>query len=93
MFILQVVTELQSTLRDVPHWLGPAVTESWLRQYQVPSVFCEIASQVLNPAQVLPGRTHPMMNTSGSGGFLLHAIKMCVEGFATCPVLTTVFQI
>jgi tRNA (adenine-N(1)-)-methyltransferase non-catalytic subunit len=26
--------------------------------------------------QVLPGRTHPMMSTSGSGGFLLHAIKV-----------------
>lgn len=26
--------------------------------------------------QVLPGRTHPTMNTSGSGGFLLHAIKV-----------------
>ncbi|KAH7886059.1 Gcd10p-domain-containing protein [Phlebopus sp. FC_14] len=28
--------------------------------------------------QVLPGRTHPTMSTSGSGGFLLHATKMCV---------------
>jgi tRNA (adenine-N(1)-)-methyltransferase non-catalytic subunit len=88
-----VVTELQSTLRDVPHWLGPAVTESWLRQYQVLSVLCEIAYQVLNPTQVLPGRTHPMMNTSGSGGFLLHAIKMYVEAFSTCPMLTIVIQI
>lgn len=26
--------------------------------------------------QVLPGRTHPTMNTSGSGSFLLHAIKV-----------------
>ncbi|KAF8846096.1 Gcd10p-domain-containing protein [Paxillus ammoniavirescens] len=26
--------------------------------------------------QVLPGRTHPTMSTSGSGGFLLHAIKI-----------------
>ncbi|KXN88849.1 tRNA (adenine(58)-N(1))-methyltransferase non-catalytic subunit TRM6 [Leucoagaricus sp. SymC.cos] len=26
--------------------------------------------------QVLPGRTHPLMNMSGSGGFLLHAIKV-----------------
>lgn len=29
--------------------------------------------------QVLPGRTHPMMNASGSGGFILHVIKMCVR--------------
>ncbi|KAG6330616.1 hypothetical protein ID866_8476 [Astraeus odoratus] len=28
--------------------------------------------------QVLPGRTHPTMNTSGSGGFLLHAVKVYV---------------
>ncbi|KAG6889975.1 hypothetical protein C0995_012935 [Termitomyces sp. Mi166 len=26
--------------------------------------------------QVLPGRTHPTMNTSGSGGYLLHALKI-----------------
>ncbi|KAF8466509.1 Gcd10p-domain-containing protein [Gautieria morchelliformis] len=26
--------------------------------------------------QVLPGRTHPLMTTSGSAGFLLHAIKI-----------------
>ncbi|GLB35838.1 putative eukaryotic translation initiation factor 3 62 kDa subunit [Lyophyllum shimeji] len=26
--------------------------------------------------QILPGRTHPTMNTSGSGGFILHAIKI-----------------
>ena len=29
--------------------------------------------------QVLPGRTHPMMNASGSGGFILHVIKMYVR--------------
>lgn len=28
--------------------------------------------------QVLPGRTHPMMAMSGSGGFILQAIKMYV---------------
>jgi len=28
--------------------------------------------------QVLPGRTHPMMAMSGSGGFLVHATKMQV---------------
>lgn len=26
--------------------------------------------------QVLPGRTHPMMSTSGTGGFLLNAVRM-----------------
>jgi len=26
--------------------------------------------------QVLPGRTHPMMNMSGTGGYILHAFKI-----------------
>jgi tRNA (adenine-N(1)-)-methyltransferase non-catalytic subunit len=26
--------------------------------------------------QVLPGRTHPMMTTSATGGYLLHAIRV-----------------
>ncbi|EJF67268.1 Gcd10p-domain-containing protein [Dichomitus squalens LYAD-421 SS1] len=56
---VQVVTNLQNQLRDIPGYLGPAVTEGFLRKYQV-----------------LPGRTHPMMNASGSGGFILHVIKI-----------------
>ncbi|KAG1885547.1 Gcd10p-domain-containing protein [Suillus subluteus] len=35
-----------------------------------------ITESWLRRYQVLPGRTHPTMNTSGSGGFLLHAIKV-----------------
>ncbi|KAI0695606.1 Gcd10p-domain-containing protein [Cytidiella melzeri] len=30
----------------------------------------------LRKYQVLPGRTHPTMNTSGTGGFILHTIKV-----------------
>ncbi|KAL6303984.1 Gcd10p-domain-containing protein [Sparassis latifolia] len=56
---IQILSDLQSRLREHPEYLGAAVSELWLRQYQV-----------------LPGRTHPMMNTSGSGGFILHAIKV-----------------
>ncbi|KAH9947122.1 Gcd10p-domain-containing protein [Amylocystis lapponica] len=56
---VQILADLQSKLRDLPQFLGSAVTEVWLRRYQV-----------------LPGRTHPMMNTSGSGGYILHAIKV-----------------
>ncbi|KAI0368838.1 Gcd10p-domain-containing protein [Pilatotrama ljubarskyi] len=56
---VQVVTNLQNQLRDLPGYLGPTVTEGWLRQYQV-----------------LPGRTHPMMNGSGSGGFIFHVLKI-----------------
>ncbi|KAL7422886.1 tRNA (adenine(58)-N(1))-methyltransferase non-catalytic subunit trm6 [Cryptotrichosporon argae] len=33
--------------------------------------------------QVLPGRTHPMMMTSGTGGFLLHATRVIPSGYAT----------
>ncbi|KAI0274789.1 Gcd10p-domain-containing protein [Gloeopeniophorella convolvens] len=56
---LQVVSDLQASLRNDPLYLAPSVSESWLRRYQV-----------------LPGRTHPTMTTSGSGGYLLHAIKV-----------------
>jgi len=56
---VQILSDLQAKLRDIPGYLGPAVTEAFLRQYQI-----------------LPGRTHPMMNASGSGGFLLHTIKI-----------------
>ncbi|EIW86980.1 Gcd10p-domain-containing protein [Coniophora puteana RWD-64-598 SS2] len=55
----QPLTELQMKMRAIPSYLGPSITESWSRRYQV-----------------LPGRTHPMMSTSGTGGFLLHAIKV-----------------
>ncbi|TFK56619.1 Gcd10p-domain-containing protein [Heliocybe sulcata] len=55
----QSLADLQNKMRQQPHYLAPAVTEVWLRRYQV-----------------LPGRTHPFMNMSGSGGFLLHAIKV-----------------
>jgi tRNA (adenine-N(1)-)-methyltransferase non-catalytic subunit len=46
-------------MRALPQYLGPLITESWLRRYQV-----------------LPGRTHPTMSTSGTGGYLLHATKV-----------------
>ncbi|KAF7303222.1 hypothetical protein MKEN_01286000 [Mycena kentingensis (nom. inval.)] len=54
-----VLAEVQTKLRALPQYLGPSVTEVWLRRYQV-----------------LPGRTHPTMNTSGAGGFILHTIKV-----------------
>ncbi|KAJ7109913.1 Gcd10p family-domain-containing protein [Mycena epipterygia] len=58
---VQILSDLCTKLRALPGYLGPSITEVWLRRYQV-----------------LPGRTHPTMNTSGSGGFLLHAIKVYV---------------
>lgn len=56
---VQIVADLQNQLRELPQYLGPTVTEVWLRRYQV-----------------LPGRTHPLMNMSGSGGFILHTTKV-----------------
>lgn len=43
----------------------------------VPSFLCPTVTEGwLRRYQVLPGRTHPTMMTSGTGGFLLHAIKV-----------------
>lgn len=56
---VQILSDLHAKLRDLPGYLGPSLTEGFLRRYQV-----------------LPGRTHPTMNTSGTGGFILHAIKV-----------------
>jgi len=43
----------------------------------LPGYLCPSVTEVwLRRYQVLPGRTHPTMNTSGSGGFILHAIKV-----------------
>ncbi|KAJ7654815.1 Gcd10p family-domain-containing protein [Mycena rosella] len=45
----------------------------------LPGYLCPSVTEVwLRRYQVLPGRTHPTMNTSGSGGFLFHAIKVYV---------------
>ncbi|KAF6766715.1 Gcd10p family-domain-containing protein [Ephemerocybe angulata] len=56
---IQILSDLQAKLRNMPQYLSPSVTEGWLRRYQI-----------------LPGRTHPMMAMSGSGGFILHALKV-----------------
>nr|GAT61025.1 predicted protein [Mycena chlorophos] len=62
----QILSEVQTKMRALPQYLGPSLSEVWLRRYQV-----------------LPGRTHPMMNTSGTGGFILHAIKVNDDETAT----------
>ncbi|KAI0828876.1 Gcd10p-domain-containing protein [Trametes gibbosa] len=67
---VQVVSRLLNQLRDLPGYLGPTVTEGWLRQYQV-----------------LPGRTHPTMNASGSGGFIFHVIKIYDDPTASSAML------
>ncbi|KAF9531922.1 Gcd10p family-domain-containing protein [Crepidotus variabilis] len=72
----QILVELQAKLRNLPEYLSPSITETWLRRYQV-----------------LPGRTHPMMAMSGSGGFVLHAIKMRVDFMTYAVNLAQVLQI
>ncbi|KAJ3502140.1 hypothetical protein NLJ89_g9021 [Agrocybe chaxingu] len=43
----------------------------------LPEWLCPSVTEAwLRRYQILPGRTHPMMAMSGSGGFLLHAIKI-----------------
>ncbi|KAJ6483909.1 Gcd10p family-domain-containing protein [Mycena vulgaris] len=43
----------------------------------LPGYLCPSVTEVwLRRYQVLPGRTHPTMTTSGSGGFIFHAIKV-----------------
>ncbi|KAJ7293039.1 Gcd10p family-domain-containing protein [Mycena rebaudengoi] len=46
-----------------------------LPQYLAPSLI----EVWLRRYQILPGRTHPTMSTSGSGGFIVHAIKVYVQ--------------
>ncbi|KAJ8702169.1 tRNA (adenine(58)-N(1))-methyltransferase non-catalytic subunit trm6 [Pleurotus ostreatus] len=56
---VQILSDLQVVMRASAEYLSPALSEVWLRRYQI-----------------LPGRTHPMMNMSGAGGFILHATKV-----------------
>ncbi|TFK41846.1 Gcd10p family-domain-containing protein [Crucibulum laeve] len=43
----------------------------------LPDYLCPTVTEAwLRRYQILPGRTHPMMAMSGSGGFLLHTIKV-----------------
>ncbi|KIM70278.1 hypothetical protein SCLCIDRAFT_101867 [Scleroderma citrinum Foug A] len=50
------------------------------RMRQIPIYLApSITEGWLRRYQVLPGRTHPNMNTLGSGGFLLHAIKVYAD--------------
>jgi len=47
------------------------------RLRNIPEYLCPTITEAwLRRYQVLPGRTHPMMAMSGSGGFILHAIKI-----------------
>ncbi len=72
----QILDDLQNEMRGVSSFLCPTVTEGWLRRYQVYRLHLSRLLTLKLIVQVLPGRTHPTMMTSGTGGFLLHAIKV-----------------
>ncbi|KAJ7361438.1 Gcd10p family-domain-containing protein [Mycena albidolilacea] len=56
---------------------GQILSEVHTKLRALPGYLCPSLTEVwLRRYQVLPGRTHPTMNTSGSGGFILHAIKV-----------------
>jgi len=53
-------------------------------QYLAPN----ITESWLRKYQVLPGRTHPVMSTSGSGGYVLHAIKIYDNNIAKSTLVS-----
>ncbi|KAJ3929551.1 MAG: Gcd10p-domain-containing protein [Lentinula lateritia] len=75
----QPLVDLQNKLRNAPGFLGPSLTEGWLRKYQ--------AKETFSSYQVLPGRTHPTMNSSGSGGYILHVIKVYDDPTANSVII------
>ncbi|EED85188.1 eukaryotic translation initiation factor 3G, partial [Postia placenta Mad-698-R] len=54
-------------------------TESATRVASIPWAYRH--GSVVTALSVLPGRTHPLMNMSGSGGFILHTTKVSVYAF------------
>ncbi|KAI9570312.1 Gcd10p-domain-containing protein [Boletus coccyginus] len=51
-----------------------------------------ITESWLRRYQVLPGRMHPTMNASGSGGFILHAIKVYDDPNATAVTFRQILK-
>lgn len=85
----QILVDLQARMRTAGGYLGANITEAWKRKYQVSSTHCAgLVKTHVEGLQVLPGRTHPMMNMSGTGGHLLHAFKMYVIPRLGASVLT-----
>lgn len=58
-------------------------TAAWMRK-STSYLSVDISESFLRQYQVLPGRTHPEMTTSGGGGYLLSALKVidCPEDMA-----------
>ncbi|KAF9270671.1 Gcd10p-domain-containing protein [Marasmius fiardii PR-910] len=60
-----------------PHLQVVADLQTELRS--VPGFLAPTVTEVwTRQYQILPGRTHPTMNTSGSGGYLLHVVRVYV---------------
>lgn len=71
-----------------PYLAGSATVTVYSQHQQVLAEllqYCKHDAHFLNPNltesftrtyQVLPGRTHPLMTTSATGGYLLHALKV-----------------
>ncbi|KAF7337502.1 hypothetical protein MSAN_02223200 [Mycena sanguinolenta] len=56
---------------------GQILSDLHTKLRALPGYLCPSVTEVwLRRYQILPGRTHPTMNTSGTGGFILHAIKV-----------------
>lgn len=54
----------------------------------LPQYLCPTVTEAwLRRYQILPGRTHPMMSMSGSGGFILHATKVYDDPHASAITL------
>lgn len=81
----KILSDLHGRLRDRPGYLGTSLTEGFLRRYQAcHSTTVSLSWFADRNVQVLPGRTHPTMNTSGSGGFILNTYKVYVTAFHVC---------
>ncbi|KAJ6520121.1 Gcd10p-domain-containing protein [Mycena sanguinolenta] len=58
---------------------GQILSDLHTKLRALPGYLCPSVTEVwLRRYQILPGRTHPTMSTSGTGGFILHAIKVYV---------------
>ncbi|KAJ6575420.1 Gcd10p family-domain-containing protein [Mycena capillaripes] len=75
--IVPYVAGSGSIVVQSPH--AQILSELHTKLRALPGYLCPSVTEVwLRRYQVLPGRTHPTMNTSGTGGFILHAIKVYV---------------
>lgn len=64
-------------IKDAGTAINLNLSETWLRYHQVSDIETTKLSSLDNCAvQVLPERTHPTVNMSGGGGYLLTGIRI-----------------